>query len=114
MVPPCEDGRHPAEILAVVEELKKEEVKQGGPCKARKLKISRVLLTDLIGSLIDGGFFKNPRDLASIKAAVAEIYLRCESQLLRGLTPQYIIVRRFREMFGLQKVQSQRPRNRFA
>ena len=62
----------PAEILAVVEELKKEEVKQGGPRKARKLKTSRVLLTDLVGSLIDGGFFKKPRDLASIKAALAE------------------------------------------
>jgi hypothetical protein len=28
---------------------------------------------DLIDSLIDGGFFKKPRDLAAIKAALAEM-----------------------------------------
>jgi len=31
------------------------------------------LLVDLIASLVDGGFFKKPRDLASIRTALAEM-----------------------------------------
>lgn len=38
-----------------------------------KAKQGRVLLVDLLSSLIDGGFFKKPRDLASIKSALAEM-----------------------------------------
>lgn len=34
---------------------------------------TRASLPDLLGSLIDGGFFKKPKDLAAIKAALAEL-----------------------------------------
>lgn len=37
------------------------------------LKRERTTMIDLIESFIDGGFFKEPRDLASIKTALAEI-----------------------------------------
>ena len=63
----------PEEILAVVKDLKKDQEKQAASVKARKGRASRVLLVDLISSLVDGGFFKKPRDLAAVKTALAEI-----------------------------------------
>jgi hypothetical protein len=63
----------PAEITALVKDLERQS---GGPTAAsgrRKAKPGRVLLVDLVGSLGDGGFFKKPRNLASIKAALAEM-----------------------------------------
>ncbi len=63
----------PEEILAVIQDLKKKQKKEAASVKGGKGKTSRVLLVDLISSLIDGGFFKKPRDLAAIKAALAEM-----------------------------------------
>jgi hypothetical protein len=62
----------PAEIIAVVEDLKrKEEVGSGAK---RKGKAGRVQLVDLIAQLIEDDFFtKKPRDLASVKTALAEL-----------------------------------------
>jgi len=61
----------PKEISAVVEDLKK---KAAEPTRRRvKAKSGRVLLVDLIASLNDGGFFKQPRDLASVKSALEEM-----------------------------------------
>lgn len=65
----------PAEITAIVKELEAKATKEA-PASGRgktKAKQGRVLLVDLIGSLIDGGFFKKPRDLASVKASLAEM-----------------------------------------
>ena len=63
----------PKEISAVVDDLKKKATK-GGPVRStRKTKSSRLLLVDHIASLKDGGFFKKPRDLASVKNALAEM-----------------------------------------
>jgi len=60
----------PSEIIAVVEELKRKE--EGGP--AKKAKAGRVQLVDLIAQLIEDDFFtKIPRDLASVKSALAEL-----------------------------------------
>src|SRR5437667_328199 len=35
--------------------------------------VQRVQLVDLVDSLIDGGFFKTPRDLAAVRAALAQM-----------------------------------------
>jgi hypothetical protein len=66
----------PAEILAIVQDLEKGQAK-GGTKAASKTRTPRVgktrsTLTDLISSLADGGFFKTPRDLGTIKAALAQ------------------------------------------
>src|SRR5947209_1668821 len=61
------------EITAVVQYLQKESGKQVSTLRRVKGKGSRILLIDLIASLIDGGFFKEPRDLAAIKAALEEL-----------------------------------------
>jgi len=63
----------PKEITALMEELKKKATAQVGARLATKGKATRLLLVDLIASLIDGGFFKTPRDLAAIKAALAQM-----------------------------------------
>ena len=64
----------PAEILAVVQDLERKEKEKGGgsPTAPRGAKgVSRRLtLTGLLESLQDDGFFKQPRDLGSIKAAL--------------------------------------------
>lgn len=61
----------PSEIIAVVEELKKKE--EAGSAKG-KGKPGRVQLVDLIAQLIEDDFFtKKPRDLASVKTALAEL-----------------------------------------
>jgi hypothetical protein len=63
----------PKEIAAVVEELKARAAK-GGPAPRRVTgRSGRVLLVDLLASLKDGGFFKKPRDLASVKSALEEM-----------------------------------------
>jgi len=61
----------PAEIAAVIEDLKQKE--EAGPATQRKGKPGRVQLVDLIGQLIEDGFFKKPRDLAGVKTALAEM-----------------------------------------
>jgi hypothetical protein len=62
----------PKEIAAVIEDLKAKAAP--GPMRRRaREKSEPVLLVDLIASLKDGGFFKKPRDLASVKSALAEL-----------------------------------------
>src|SRR5437588_12004066 len=50
------------------------KVVRGGaaPGKRRKT-VQRVQLVDLIASLIDGGFFKTPRDLAGVRSALGQM-----------------------------------------
>ena len=65
----------PAEILAIIQDIEKAQAKgskTGPKAKAPSLARSRSSLTDLVSSLADGGFFKTPRDLATIKAALAQ------------------------------------------
>src|SRR5262245_10130425 len=70
----------PDEISTVVERWREKqqqprrrgrnEVKTKGPTKGKR---QRVQLVDLIANLIDGGFFKKPKDLAAVKGALAEM-----------------------------------------
>jgi len=63
----------PKEISAVVEDLKTKAA-QATPRRQRvSEKSGPVLLVDLIASLKDGGFFRKPRDLASVKSKLAEM-----------------------------------------
>jgi hypothetical protein len=62
----------PAEIAAVLKDLKRQEEEQVAP-KRKGGKTGRVQLVDLIGSLIDGGFFRKPQDLAAVKTALEEL-----------------------------------------
>ena len=61
----------PAEISAVLQDLKRQEEKEAAP-KRKIGKPGPALLVDLIGSLVDGGFFKKPQDLAAVKTALEE------------------------------------------
>src|SRR5688572_30164060 len=69
----------PDEITAVVARLQgraapTSEAKSGGtPKSRRKPGAGRVQITDLIENLIDGGFFKKPKDLAAVKQALEEM-----------------------------------------
>ena len=61
----------PDEISAVVNRGRGQEAKRrGGKGKAPS---QRVQLVDLIANLIDGSFFKKPKDLAAVKAALEEM-----------------------------------------
>ncbi len=63
----------PKEISAVIEDLKQKTGAASTTRRRTREKSGRVLLVDLIESLKDGGFFKKPKDLAGIKAALAEM-----------------------------------------
>jgi len=63
----------PAEIIAVVRDLEAKGKAPRAERRRGKAKQGRVLLVDLIASLVDGGFFKKTRDLASIGTALAEM-----------------------------------------
>lgn len=63
----------PKEISAVIGDLKKGASSPPVTRVPKKGKGSRVSLIDLIASLIDGGFFKTPRDLATVKTALQEL-----------------------------------------
>ena len=61
----------PKEITEVIENLgKKIKTDNQTSVSQRQGKTS---IGDLIGALIDGGFFKTPRDLASVKGALEEM-----------------------------------------
>ncbi len=64
----------PKEITEVMQDLKRAEHRAGASRRpAPKASSGRVLLVDLIASLMDGGFFKTPKDLAAIKLALEEM-----------------------------------------
>ena len=63
----------PDEIASVVERFKAKPLPAAKPRGGRQGKKQRVQLVDLIANLIDGGFFKKPKDLAAVKAALEEM-----------------------------------------
>src|SRR3989338_3393902 len=64
------------EVAELVQKIKNPEVKiqksHGKNSSLIKKKRERTTMVDLIESFIDGGLFKKPKDLASVKAALAE------------------------------------------
>lgn len=66
----------PDEISAVVDRGRGKPAARRGAAIA-KVKVrsasQRVQLVDLIANLIDGGFFKKPKDLAAVKGALEEL-----------------------------------------
>jgi hypothetical protein len=63
----------PSEITALVNSLHSGGQPQPERRSRTAPRSGRVLLSDVIASLIDGNFFKQPRDLAAIKTALAEM-----------------------------------------
>ena len=64
----------PAEITAVLHDLERKSAIRKEPARRRRnAKTERASIVDLMDSLIDAGFFKRPRDLASVKGALAEM-----------------------------------------
>lgn len=64
------------EVAALIAKLKSDRAAPPGQArkaKAPRKKVERTQLVDLIDSLIDGGFFKKPRDLGAVKASLAEM-----------------------------------------
>jgi len=61
----------PEEIRAVVDRARKAQ-QTGRPARAGKGK-AKAQLVDHIANLIDGGFFKKPKDLAAVKGALEEM-----------------------------------------
>lgn len=86
----------PAEIAAVVQDLKRKE--EEGPARKRKGKLGRIQLPDLISSLIDGGFFKQRRDLAAVKTALAEMGHHYPITTLSGAMLRQVQRRNLRRM----------------
>lgn len=63
----------PKEIAALVKDLRAKSAETELTRRRVRAKSAPVLLGDLIASLRDGGFFKQLRDLASVKARLAEM-----------------------------------------
>ena len=61
----------PKEIAEVVQDLKKAQRRSGASAGSSASGSGK--LPDLIASLVDGGFFKTPKDLAAIKLALEEM-----------------------------------------
>lgn len=62
----------PDEIVKLVADLKKQDGKTRAAKRGRG-KLPQTSLTALIESLVDGSFFKKPRGLAEVKAALAQM-----------------------------------------
>jgi hypothetical protein len=86
----------PSEIAAVVEDLRKKE--DAAQAKSKKGKPGRATLVDLIASLIDGGFFKKPQDLAAVKTALAEMGHHYPITTLSGAMLRQVRKRNLRRM----------------
>jgi hypothetical protein len=88
----------PAEIAAVVEDVKKKEASAQAPGKRKRGKPGRATLVDLIGSLVDGGFFKKQQDLAAVKTALAEMGHHYPMTTLSGAMLRQVRKRNLRRM----------------
>lgn len=65
----------PQEIAELVNKVKEgvSSSSKSAPAKKGEPQRIRDSLPDLLASLIDGGFFKKPKDLAAVKTALAEL-----------------------------------------
>lgn len=89
----------PKEITEVVQDLKRAQRRTDASRRpSSKTKPGRVLLVDLIASLIDGGFFKTPKDLASVKLALEEMGHHYPVTTLSGAMLRYVRKRRLRRL----------------
>ena len=63
----------PDDISAVIDRRQKMKEPRGGSAKAKVKGRSTPQLSELIANLVDGGFFKKPKDLAAVKSALEEM-----------------------------------------
>lgn len=90
----------PDEIAAVIAKIRNpsEAVSKTTAGRKDRRKPQRILLVDLIDSLVDGGFFKKPRDLAAVKAALAELGHHYPMTTLSGAMLRKVRNRRLRRL----------------
>jgi len=68
----------PAEVAALVRQIERDvetpkRVPTGGTSKSKRQRQPKATPINLISTLIDGGFFKKPKDLAAVKVALEEM-----------------------------------------
>lgn len=63
----------PAEIAAVLKEVKVKGKTDGGGKRQAKVKTGRVTLPNLVAELKDEGFFKKPKTLGDIRKRMSEL-----------------------------------------
>src|SRR5260370_1284304 len=90
----------PAEVTAVVRDLKADAQGRGGEPGRRRKNPARVSPTGLVASLIEGGFFKSPRDLAGIRAVLED---RGHYYPVTTLSPAMLRLVRKRELRRIRK-----------
>ena len=89
----------PKEIAEVVHDLKKAQRKaDGSPRRPSDVRSGPVQLVDLIASLVDGGLFKSPKDLAAIKLALEEMGRHYPVTTLSGAMLRQVRKRRLRRI----------------
>jgi hypothetical protein len=88
----------PAEITAVIHDLERRNAATRSPGRSRKAKSGHASIPDLIESMTDGGFFKKPRDLAAIKASLAEMGHHYPVTTLSPIMLRLVRARRLRRM----------------
>ena len=88
----------PAEIAAVLRDLKDQEEQAAAPKRKRGVKAGPVQLPDLIGALVDGKFFNKPQDLAAVKTALEELGHHYPMTTLSGAMLRQVRRRNLRRM----------------
>jgi hypothetical protein len=89
----------PKEIAQVVHDLKKPHPKPDSSARRPSgVRSGPVQLVDLIGSLVDGGLFKSPKDLAAIKLALEEMGHHYPVTTLSGAMLRQVRQRRLRRI----------------
>ena len=87
----------PAEIAAIVRDLKEQE-EAASPKRKRGGSAGPVQLPDLIGALVDGKFFNKPQDLAAVKTALEELGHHYPMTTLSGAMLRQVRRRNLRRM----------------
>jgi hypothetical protein len=63
----------PAEVAALMKQLEPESVARHRASRVGRASTEKPTPVNLIGSLIDGGFFKKPKDLGAVKTSLEEM-----------------------------------------
>ncbi|SRR5437867_3067239 len=88
----------PKEIAEVLHDLRKAQQKPVGARRAPEARSGPVQLVDLVASLVDGGFFKSPKDLAAIKLSLEEMGRHYPVTTLSGAMLRQVRKRKLRRI----------------
>src|ERR1051325_636954 len=88
----------PAEIAAVLRDLKDQEENAAAPTRTAGGRGGRVRLPDLMGALVDGKSFNKPQDLAAVRTALQELGHHYPMTTLSGAMLRQVRRRNLRRM----------------